>query len=80
MKYGGEDRELGERLHNAGIRGLGIRYQAICLHLDHDRGYVTQEDWDRNNSIREQTRRSGRTRTEHGIDRLNNALDQVHAA
>lgn len=37
MKYGGEDCELGERLMNAGIKAVQIRYLAIMLHLDHDR-------------------------------------------
>ena len=43
MQYGGEDRELGERLFNAGIKAKQIRYSAICLHLDHARGYVKPE-------------------------------------
>jgi len=37
--YGGEDRELGERLRNLHIKGRQIRYSAICVHLDHDRPY-----------------------------------------
>jgi glycosyltransferase involved in cell wall biosynthesis len=67
MRYGGEDRELGERLENSGIRGKQVRYQAVCLHLDHDRGYVREADWQRNRMIRDATIRLGRTRTEHGI-------------
>ncbi len=67
MRYGGLDRELGERLMNAGVRGIQIRYTAICLHLDHDRGYENAETWARNNAIREHTRSSGLTRTEFGI-------------
>ena len=43
MRYGGEDRELGERLENAGIRGKHIRYQSVVLHLDHARGYVNDD-------------------------------------
>ncbi|RMD81181.1 MAG: glycosyltransferase [Candidatus Dadabacteria bacterium] len=42
MGYGGEDRELGERLIRAGVRPRQIRHRALCLHLDHDRGYVDQ--------------------------------------
>jgi len=42
MQYGGQDRELGERLMNAGIRSKQIRYTAICVHLDHPRGYKTK--------------------------------------
>lgn len=67
MRYGGEDRELGERLENAGIRGKHIRYQSVCLHLDHARGYVNQTDLERNRQIRQETKRAERTRTNHGI-------------
>ena len=37
MRYGGEDREFGERLMNAGIRGKQVRHRPICVHLDHGR-------------------------------------------
>lgn len=52
MKYGGEDRELGERLMNAGLVGKRIRYRAILLHLDHKREYKTQEELQKNRAIR----------------------------
>jgi glycosyltransferase involved in cell wall biosynthesis len=58
MQYGGEDREMGERLTNFGIRGHGIRHQAIVLHLDHKRGYATQEMIRANLAIRDQVRSS----------------------
>jgi len=67
MQYGGEDRELGERLHNAGIRSRQIRYSAIVVHLDHNRPYVNDEAWRRNNEIRRITRRNRLTRTEFGL-------------
>jgi glycosyltransferase involved in cell wall biosynthesis len=69
MRYGGEDRELGERLENAGIRGRHVRFQSVCLHLDHARGYVNSEDLARNLEIRRETKRVLRTRTPHGIRR-----------
>lgn len=69
MRYGGEDRELGERLENAGVFGKHVRFQTVCLHLDHARGYVNDEDLARNLEIREETRRSGRTTTDHGLKR-----------
>ena len=75
MRYGGEDRELGERLENLRIRGKQIRYQAICVHLDHSRGYVSDEDWQRNEAIRKATREQKRTFTAHGI-RQGQAVDQ----
>jgi len=65
MVYGGEDRELGERLENAGIRGRQVRYRIGCVHLDHPRGYVSPEGIAANKVIREETRRSGRTTTTH---------------
>ena len=70
MGYGGEDRELGERLENAGIRGKRIRHRIPCLHLDHPRGYVHSEIRAANQAIRAETRRTKRTRTDHGIAQL----------
>jgi hypothetical protein len=67
MQYGGEDREMGERLVNLGILGRGIRHQAITLHLDHSRGYVKPEMIEKNLAIREHTRKSRSTWTADGI-------------
>ncbi|MGB3800478.1 MAG: glycosyltransferase family 2 protein [Lewinella sp.] len=67
MKYGGEDREFGERLLHAGLRPVQVRYSAICVHLDHDRGYVTPEMVAANRRIWAQTREEKRQRTTHGI-------------
>lgn len=70
MRYGGLDRELGERLENAGVLGMQIRHRAVCYHLDHDRGYVTDEDWKRNRDIRKLVRKSGITRADQGLDQI----------
>lgn len=67
MHYGGLDRELGERLFNYGILSKQIRYQAICLHLDHKRGYASPEIWKSNNEIRIFNKRNKITRIENGI-------------
>ena len=56
MQYGGEDREFGERLLNLGILSKQIRYAAICLHLDHARGYVKPEMIEKNLQIRKLTK------------------------
>jgi GT2 family glycosyltransferase len=40
MGYGGEDRNFGYRMNNAGIRGVRARHSLVWLHLDHKRGYV----------------------------------------
>lgn len=68
MQYGGQDRELGERLVNYGLKSKQIRYSAICVHLDHARGYVNQETWDKNFAIRKNTREAKVVRTPNGID------------
>ncbi len=67
MRYGGPDRELGERLVNLGIKSKQIRYRAICLHLDHARGYKTKESLQRNLNIRKQTKINKIVQTPHGI-------------
>lgn len=67
MQYGGEDRELGERLTNSGIKAKQIRYSAICIHLDHPRGYKNQESIDKNLAIRETTKNEKRKWTDFGI-------------
>lgn len=67
MGYGGEDRELGERLENAGVCGKRVRFRAIVLHLDHPRGYVREEIVAANNRIRAQTRQQRATWTEYGL-------------
>jgi len=67
MKYGGPDREIGERLVNFKIRTKQIRHQAICLHLDHARGYKTKESLARNLEIRRIVKAEKRTWTNFGI-------------
>jgi len=68
MQYGGQDRELGERLFNKGLKSKQIRYSAICVHLDHKRGYVNKETWQKNYAIRENTRKNKVVKTPIGID------------
>jgi len=67
MQYGGEDRELGERLFNAGLKSKQLRYSAIVIHLDHKRGYVNPEMMIKNNLIRNETKQQKSIRTLHGI-------------
>jgi glycosyltransferase involved in cell wall biosynthesis len=67
MVYGGLDREFGERLENAGVRGYGVRYETVCVHLDHDRSYVDKAGWEANYAIRKETRRLRTTWTDFGI-------------
>jgi hypothetical protein len=67
MGYGGEDRELGERLLNAGVRPMQIRHRAICVHLDHGRGYVDADVIRWNQLHRRSVRTNRVTWTEFGI-------------
>ncbi|GAA3618718.1 glycosyltransferase family 2 protein [Flavivirga jejuensis] len=67
MQYGGQDRELGERLFNSGIRSKQIRYSAVCLHLDHPRGYKTPESIAKNKGIRAVTASEKKVWTDFGI-------------
>lgn len=69
MEYGGEDREFGERLVNLGIKSKQIRYSAICLHLDHARGYVNEKALRTNAQIRQETKTNNYKRTAFGINK-----------
>ena len=70
MQYGGQDRELGERLFNLGIQSKQIRYSAVVIHLDHPRGYNTKESIEKNQKIREHTRNKKVIKTPYGIEKL----------
>lgn len=67
MKYGGPDREFGERLENYGVKGKQIRHKAIVLHLDHARGYKTPESLAANLAIRKGVRDKKIVWTNFGI-------------
>lgn len=67
MHYGGLDREVGERLFNLGILSKQIRYDAICLHLHHERGYADSQKIQANLEIR-------RYNIKHNIIRIKNGI------
>lgn len=67
MQYGGQDRELGERLFNFGIKSKQLRYSAVCIHLDHKRGYKTPESIAKNRSIRRETKNEKQVWSFYGI-------------
>ena len=67
MRYGAEDREFGQRLENAGIRGIQLRYGTPLLHLYHERPYRNEEDFAKNRAIWCETRKQKLTTTVHGI-------------
>jgi hypothetical protein len=69
MAYGGLDREFGERLENAGVRGAQVRYRTAVVHLDHARGYRNEAALARNRAIRDEVAATRRTRALLGLDR-----------
>ena len=78
MEYGGEDRELGERLFNLGFRSKSIRYRSALVHLDHGRSYIRKEALLVNRKIRRDTRRTRAVWTEYGI--VKSAAPQLNRA
>jgi len=73
MKYGGLDREIGERLLHNNVRSIQIRYSAICLHLNHDRSYATKDNWLKNNNIRQFNKQNKVIAIQNGLSKyLNN--------
>jgi glycosyltransferase involved in cell wall biosynthesis len=69
LEYGGLDRELGERLENAGVHGMQLRHRALVVHLDHPRGYRRAEAVARNRTIRDEVAAKRITRSPAGLDR-----------
>ena len=67
MGHGGLDRELGERLVNYGLRPVSIRHQAVCIHLEHGRGYAAENILRANQELRHRTRTEKIVRTPAGI-------------
>lgn len=67
LEYGGEDREMGERLFNNGLLSKQIRYSAICVHLDHSRNYVNPEKVKFNLEVRKFNKKNNITRIVTGI-------------
>ena len=68
--YGGEDRVLGERLENIGVRGKQIRHRAVALHLHHERPYLDPARVASNRALRAQVRRRGERRAPRGLAEL----------
>lgn len=67
---GGQDREFGARLENAGVQGKQARHRAVLIHLHHARPYRTTESEVGNRRAREEVERSGRFTARNGIAEL----------
>ncbi len=70
LEYGGEDRVFGERLRNAGVKGIQIRHRALVLHLDHARPYRDPERVQRQTRYRKAIQRSRVVEAEKGLAEL----------
>lgn len=67
LAYGGEDKELGERLANSGIRGRHVRFTTPLIHLDHLRDYANKDRMRANKERIRQVRQTKVTWTDNGI-------------
>lgn len=67
LGYGAEDKELGVRLENAGIKPYSIRYSAPILHMEHDRGYVVKRKNLDTLGLIKANKRSGQTKPRVGL-------------
>lgn len=70
MAWGGLDREFGVRLINAGIKPRHVRFDAICVHLDHPRGYAQRDIVAGNRAMRKHHAKEGVITTPYGIRQL----------
>ncbi len=67
IQCGALDRELGERLSNAGIRGKNVQYRAVCIRLQSQPQCFTRETLERNLTLSDESRRTRATWTPFGI-------------
>ncbi len=67
LVYGGQDKELGERLKNAGLRAKSVRYTTPALHLFHGRPYDNRSGRTANRDQINKTRKDKLNWTERGI-------------
>ena len=74
LVYGGLDRELGQRLENAGLQGVQVRHRAVVLHLWHERPYRDEATMQRQREHREGVRKAGTLRASRGIDELDESV------
>jgi len=69
FSYGSDDKELGVRLTNNGVKSRRLKYSLVCLHLLHARSYASPGRVEENKRKLRQIRAERVTWTPHGIDR-----------
>jgi GT2 family glycosyltransferase len=65
--YGSDDKDLGVRMTNHGVKSRRLKYSLVCVHLSHARSYSSPEQVAENKRKLRQTRVRRVTRTPHGI-------------
>lgn len=70
LHSGGQDREFGVRLKNNGITPKHVRFNAVCLHLHHERGYRNKDQVKSIKDHRLQVERNGIKHTAYGTDQF----------
>jgi len=73
LHSGGQDREFGVRLKNHGIQPKHVRFNAVCLHLYHERGYRNSERVKRIREHRLKVEREAIKHTSFGTDQFQQA-------
>lgn len=68
MEYHGEDVELGYRLRHSGVKPLRVRHRARAIHLEHGRGYVTDEMIKKNKEIIADTLETKKIYSSNNVD------------
>ena len=65
--YGSEDRDIGVRLKNSGIKSRYLKYSLMQLHLDHPKSHFDPEVSGRNREVFRRRKWDGTTRIPDGI-------------
>jgi glycosyltransferase involved in cell wall biosynthesis len=66
--YGSEDRDMGFRLHNCGVKSRYLKFSLVQLHLRHPRPYIDPAETALKRKRLKQRFWSGMTRADHGLD------------
>lgn len=67
FSYGSDDKDLGVRMTNDGVRSQRLKYSLVCVHLGHPRAYASAEQVQANRQKLQQVRARRITWTQHGI-------------
>jgi glycosyltransferase involved in cell wall biosynthesis len=65
--YGSDDKDLGVRMMNNGVKSRRLKYSLVCVHLSHPRSYASTERILENKRKLRQIRALGITWSPHGI-------------